>query len=280
MGRGSLEVSVYNPPLRSAAPVAFPREERSRKVLPLSSGSRIAGPVAAALFTFLLHGVLVTSIFWGVGSPARRFRDVGALDAVVSEAAEDGALEVIFVQDPSSAPAAAAVNIAVSASKAIVAIPFSDALSETEASLPDISAGAVSSASASEPDATRSAMYGRYVGQIDARIERAWRRPRTDIGADVFACIVRIEQDSDGTVQEVTLEQCNGDKRWQSSLVSAIETASPLPAPPDPKIFTHILHMSFQAQGYSASVPQDGYEPPSLEARTGVAERDHAQRSP
>jgi hypothetical protein len=48
-------------------------------------------------------------------------------------------------------------------------------------------------------------MLGRYIGQITARIQRAWIRPRTPIGSDLFACRVRIIQDRSGGVTEVEL---------------------------------------------------------------------------
>jgi hypothetical protein len=59
-----------------------------------------------------------------------------------------------------------------------------------------------------------SALSGLYVGQIDARIERAWLRPRTEVGAGVFSCSARIEQDEAGHAQDVTLIRCNGRARW------------------------------------------------------------------
>ena len=43
-------------------------------------------------------------------------------------------------------------------------------------------------------------LYGRYVGQIRARIERAWLRPCSLIGASSFTCVVQIVQDRVGTV--------------------------------------------------------------------------------
>jgi hypothetical protein len=46
-------------------------------------------------------------------------------------------------------------------------------------------------------------------------------------------------------VQEIEIAQCNGDIRWQTSLVHAIQSASPLPAPPDPKVFSHTLTFEF-----------------------------------
>ncbi len=107
-------------------------------------------------------------------------------------------------------------------------------------------------------------MAGRYIGQINARIDRAWMRPRTPIGAPTFSCRVRIAQDHTGQVLAVTLERCNGDARWRRSLVRAIELASPLPAPPDPAVFAPIVHMSFEALAYRPGAPAGEYEPKGL----------------
>jgi hypothetical protein len=59
---------------------------------------------------------------------------------------------------------------------------------------------------------------------------------------------VQIEQGPTGAVTEIALERCNRDAAWQMSLVQAIQLASPLPAPPDPKVFTRVLHMEFRGE--------------------------------
>jgi len=100
------------------------------------------------------------------------------------------------------------------------------------------------------------ALFGRYLGQITARIERSWRRPRTQ-AVDQFACQVKIEQDQRGKVLSVELRQCGSDARWQLSLVSAIEHASPLPAPPIPSVYSRLLLLSFRAKAW-----QDGVSNP------------------
>jgi TonB C terminal len=119
-----------------------------------------------------------------------------------------------------------------------------------------------------------SKMYGRYLGQIEARVGRAWRRPRTPIGAPTFSCRTQIKQDKRGSVLEVMLVQCNGDSRWQDSLVKAIDAASPLPAPPDPAVFTSLITMAFSAEPYSQNSTADEYEPGTILAATnGMADR-------
>jgi hypothetical protein len=118
-------------------------------------------------------------------------------------------------------------------------------------------------------------MYGRYLGQIHARIERAWRRPRTAIGAPIFQCQVQVDQDTGGRVEEVTLLQCNGDVAWQLTLVHAIKAASPLPAPPTPAVFAHHVLMAFRAAAFAPGAPAELYESPTpVPASEGAGERD------
>jgi hypothetical protein len=134
-------------------------------------------------------------------------------------------------------------------------IPFAHLLDGTEDVSPVESTPAATSGAGKLVDS-------RYLGQIRARIERAWLLPRTPIGAARFACQVRIEQDPAGNVTEVALERCNGSPRWQLSLVHAIESASPLPVPSDPAVFAHAIHMSFQAAPPDSAVEAAQYEPP------------------
>jgi TonB-like protein len=125
--------------------------------------------------------------------------------------------------------------------------------------------------------AIQSLLFGRYTGQIDARIQRAWRKPRSAIEPptkdaegrthqkDVFTCQARISQDKVGNVTEIELMQCNGSMEWQMSLVSAIQRASPLPAPPSPTVFTNALTLSFEARAYLPGYREDEYEPRAVE---------------
>jgi len=103
-------------------------------------------------------------------------------------------------------------------------------------------------------------LFGRYMGQISARIQRAWVRPRTLLTKEEFQCRVQILQDKSGSVQEITLQECDGDLRWQTSLVQAIQAASPLPAPPDPDVFSNIVSLELDSDTYHAGSTEDGYE--------------------
>ena len=102
--------------------------------------------------------------------------------------------------------------------------------------------------------------------QVQARIERAWVRPRSEIGAPSFSCTARIEQNRWGEIAGIQLAHCNGTDRWQQSLVSAMRTASPLPAPPDPTVYTDALWLNFGSEGFRSDGSAEGFEPESPHA--------------
>jgi hypothetical protein len=110
----------------------------------------------------------------------------------------------------------------------------------------------------------RKQQFGIYTGQIIARVERAWSRPRTpvlskgEVSSD-FMCQVKILQTSNGSVSEVDLLNCNVSPAWQQSLVRAIFSASPLPAPPNPTVFEDALTLTFSAHEFHAGDAEDGY---------------------
>lgn len=106
------------------------------------------------------------------------------------------------------------------------------------------------------------ALFGRYMSQVTTRIERAWLRPRTEFGAKRFECEARIRQDRAGEVLSIELGNCNGDSRWQRSLVAAIQRSSPLSAPPEPQLFVPTLMLRFSAVPYVEGVSNESeYEP-------------------
>ncbi len=105
-------------------------------------------------------------------------------------------------------------------------------------------------------------MYSRHMGQITARIERAWIRPRSSTGSGQFKCRVEIEQDGRGNVEKVTPQECNADSIWRLSLVHAIQAASPLPVPPDPAVYRKSMILEFESPSLEAGGREEGFEPP------------------
>lgn len=82
-----------------------------------------------------------------------------------------------------------------------------------------------------------------WLGQIAARIQRAWLRPPSaKPGID---CMVYVTQVPGGEVTNVRVGTCNGDAAVRESIESAVYRASPLPPPPDPSLFERSLEIRF-----------------------------------
>jgi hypothetical protein len=256
MTRGTIRISIYQPPVAVLPQAGEPRylKERSRWLTSLVAGAA----------TLALHLIFITSIEWGLGS-GRRTDSEHVLPRLSSPGADREAdnltMEWVEITESTSdedfgetgfrLPELALQPVMVEAPS----VPL----------LSDLGLEAAAQAAASGPPEFESAALSRlYLGQIDARIERAWLRPRSHIGSRAFSCKARIDQDEQGNVHDIALIRCNGSARWQQSLVQAIRAASPLPAPPDPHIFKRIITMHFQAQPYSATDNPDLYEPGTL----------------
>jgi TonB C terminal len=228
---------------------------------------RLTIPFMGALASVLLHAILLTPVLLGATAhktPSPRRQDTMS---TVVRSSEESALTVIFIEE--SAPGAksrattaevAPHLFAESAILAPVAAPElgpPPALVQSDGSedeqRPANTAG--------ESDPGSALMLGRYVGQITARVQRAWIRPRTPITSELFVCRVRVVQDRGGNVMEIELARCNGDIRWQASLVAAIQSASPLPAPPDPDVFSRTLTIEFTTEPYASGKDAEGFEP-------------------
>jgi TonB C terminal len=229
---------------------------------------RLVVPLVGALASILLHVLLLTPVLLGTTTHKRTLPRDQNLN---TSASEKSALTVVLVEDPDAGAERSresndlASLLAASSSILVpVAMPdspmptavtqFFDEKDEEEP---------VDAPANSDPG--HAMMFGRYVGQIDARIERAWIRPRTSIAPGLFACRVRIVQERNGAVKEIELVRCNSDTSWQMSLVRAIQSASPLPAPPDPKVFSRVLTLDFSSRPLLPGGDPTGFEP---EART------------
>ncbi|MHB8812192.1 MAG: energy transducer TonB [Steroidobacteraceae bacterium] len=196
-----------------------------------------------------MHIAVIAPLIWAGGGSQerqeRRYRGETALQWVILD------------DSPRTAP----VTVASLSLPRLVSIGVSEDLAAPSVTPP--APASKEKNAESEERSSLGALYGRYVGQIHARIDRAWIRPRTAIGAPIFQCQVQIDQDRLGQVGEVTLVQCNGDARWQLSVVRAIEGASPLPAPPNPAVFARHIVLEFRAMAYAPGMPGGLYEPPT-----------------
>jgi hypothetical protein len=225
--------------------------------------------------TLLLHGLVLQTVV--LGSRAHKtppeIRDPGSL---LSQSAGNPAESLVFVDLPNTAkadnPMVDAIALARAAIKdtpIVVSPPDPPPLPTIEILALNDDKDSQSADSGDGMDHAR--LFGIYSGQIQARIERIWRRPRTPVeegsnsaknvnSVDYFHCQVQIVQDSSGNVQEVLLPNCNGSVTWQRSLILAIQQASPLPAPPSASVFSHSISLNFLGLPYVPGSPEDDYE--------------------
>jgi hypothetical protein len=243
---------IHRPVLTGSTRVDYPSVQRS--------GVAIAGVVA----TVVLHLLLLAPMLFGGPPPKRHLPDTQGAAASRTSSDQQQSMTVVFIDESSITDLSEASD-----EKTVRALTPIAAVLPTTA--PEVLVPAVvdDSADTDQPvlpeangdEAGHSLMFGRYMEQISSRIQRAWLRPRTSTGVRSFACKVQIVQDRSGFVQEVTLQECNGDARWQMSLVRAIQSASPLPAPPEPAVFSNLLTLEFQSDPYGPGTSADGFEP-------------------
>lgn len=263
MVRGSLEITEFKPRqvLADAPPPAHPRKAEyllSRHCL----DNRMLNSCASAFAVLALHILLIAPALWDDG-PFRPTQD--------QKHRGDTALQWVVFEDSSG-------------NSAILGSPASRVMTLRAISLTDVlPTPATLSAEAfdwqSDGQSGLGAMSGRYLGQIRARIERAWLRPRAAIGDPIFQCQVQVDQDNVGRILAITLVECNGSTPWRVSLVRAIEAASPLPAPPNPAVFVHHVLLTFRAAPYSAGASAALYAPQRpIPAEDAPVERDAQSR--
>lgn len=269
MGRESLRKALPSPweTSRSA-------ELRRRGVF---SGS------VAALASLAFHGLALLPVVWGSASPKTRLPDQQGPGSSLMESAEEPTETLIFVdvlgisRSPDPAPrnvssrgfAPRDLLISVASPDVAPAFDLSRAIAAEN--------GEVAPDPAVDQAGRRAQLLGQYVGQVKARIERAWLRPRAAIAGGLFTCRVTIRQDRQGKVEQVLLRGCNGGDDWQRSLELAIRSASPLSAPPDPSVFATSLSLSFVANAFVPGQAEDGYQsehPNILASRVSQVVRD------
>jgi hypothetical protein len=228
--------------------------------------------------TVLLHALVLQSVILGTRTPKVRPPDSQGPGATLIKSSTEPADELVLLELPTVDMNAQALREELASAgdlpkNLLVVVVSPDKLPHVDIPADNLDEKADTAASIDSGDpAGRALLFGRYSGQIQARIERAWQRPRSPVNVEGsqpsgpsvaqpdFRCQVRILQDNHGAVQEVQMLACNGSVTWQQSLVTAILSASPLPAPPDPAVFTHSLTMTFEGQAYRPGSSTDGYD--------------------
>lgn len=92
--------------------------------------------------------------------------------------------------------------------------------------------------------AENSGLLNQYIALIEQRIVRNWNRPPSARAG--LECQVRVAQTPNGTVLSVRLGTCNGDAAVRQSIQAAVMRSSPLPPPPDPRLFERNLVLVFK----------------------------------
>jgi colicin import membrane protein len=97
---------------------------------------------------------------------------------------------------------------------------------------------AADAAAQSSPEAAQ------YRAMIAQAVERRWNRPLS--ARDDLLCQVSVRQTPAGVVLSAKVLSCNGDAAVKQSVENAVISASPLPAPPNPRLFQAELVFNFR----------------------------------
>lgn len=93
-------------------------------------------------------------------------------------------------------------------------------------------------------NAVNAGLLNQYVAMIQQKVMRNWIKPPT--AKSGLECEVKVAQAVGGTVLSVEVGRCNGDAAVKSSIEAAVQRASPLPSPPDERLFERNLLFIFK----------------------------------
>jgi TonB C terminal len=224
--RGSIEFCEFSP----------------RQTISLIDSRVIISGACAAISTLLHLALLAATIFPNNRAPAHP-NPVVVSRATYREAADEG--DLLLVDEKRDGVQLVRSSPPILSTPQLVNISVTAPAVSPAANSFDVAESDEHADGANDSD-SHAKIYGAYLGQISARIDRAWIRPHIPIGAQMFLCHVLIDQDARGNVLEVTLHDCNGTTAWQQSLVNAVMSASPLPSPSDPTGFAPRVQVAFR----------------------------------
>lgn len=93
-------------------------------------------------------------------------------------------------------------------------------------------------------EAEDAGLLDEYIALITQRIVRNWIQP-PGVGAGL-KCELIVTQIPGGEVTDVNIVSCNGDAAVIRSVEAAVYKASPLPPPPDPRLFERKIRVFFE----------------------------------
>jgi|SRR5688572_5430387 colicin import membrane protein len=86
-------------------------------------------------------------------------------------------------------------------------------------------------------------LKARYVRAIQVHVEQRWYEPPG--GAQGLSCTIFVTQIPGGEVVGMRFGTCNGNAAVRQSIETAVRNASPLPAPPEPRLFEREVKLVF-----------------------------------
>ena len=92
--------------------------------------------------------------------------------------------------------------------------------------------------------AANAGLLNQYIAVLQQRIIRNWNRPAS--ARPGIQCKVTVTQAPGGTVLKAEVGECNGDAAVRQSIEAAALRSSPLPPPPDPRLFERTLILWFK----------------------------------
>jgi colicin import membrane protein len=92
--------------------------------------------------------------------------------------------------------------------------------------------------------AQNSGLMSQYAALIEQKVVRNWTKPATARAG--IQCEVKVTQAPGGMVMTVEIDKCNGDAAVQESIKNAVNRSSPLPAPPDARLFQRVIVFVFK----------------------------------
>lgn len=87
-------------------------------------------------------------------------------------------------------------------------------------------------------------LNNQYAALIRQHIERNWNRPPSARAG--LECEIKLAQTPGGVVLSVQVGQCNGDAAVRQSIETAVLRSSPLPPPPDRRLFERNVTLIFK----------------------------------
>ena len=88
------------------------------------------------------------------------------------------------------------------------------------------------------------AEVGKYAALFRSRVERSWSIPPGSTSG--LICLLKIELQPDGKVQNVSITQSSGDEDFDRSAVTAVRKAAPFPLPDNPEAAARFKSFNFK----------------------------------